>query len=539
LRTLLLLAFFVPALLPCVSGLPVSVAQAAELTERGYGPVSSPQAATIDVAVTSIAISPYGQPYVHEGNPVTLAIGVTNKGTGEATFTVSLRDDTANELIGSQEVTLDAGASTTINITWDTTGTTGGPAPPAPPAPGTIHALTATASLDGDTVKSNDSMSFQPGIWVIAAPTPLGINFPDDYKTPMAQITGDLASDEPGEHTEIEPLSETYIVPLSVQKDAAFSGPSIATAPTSLTAIFSSETEFEQATEFAKPAITTIAATIPKIGVDGIRAKREQTVSTPAIATSASPLNAIFLHQEKPGTALTVADPTLTTQADVLAQVFASPIETKAVVRLTKPSADTDTTAPDPIVAYPTQSELLDSLAEPTIATRGSQLPTVFNTWTNAGTEGSLAISGFQTEAMALDGVFRTTVPASQLYPGTKPDLTTLIATTGTIRGQIILQGRASSLGSYVEIDGHITFADRQGYFLIQQPAGAFDLTATAPGYLSHITYNISLEPGDELELPAVTLPFGDADGNGVIDIYDLAVAAGNYGRTISGIWFR
>ena len=33
------------------------------------------------------------------------------------------------------------------------------------------------------------------------------------------------------------------------------------------------------------------------------------------------------------------------------------------------------------------------------------------------------------------------------------------------------------------------------------------------------------------LVIPTVTLPFGDGDGNGVVDIYDIALAAMNFGE--------
>ena len=93
------------------------------------------------------------------------------------------------------------------------------------------------------------------------------------------------------------------------------------------------------------------------------------------------------------------------------------------------------------------------------------------------------------------------------------------------------MQGRANSLGSYVDIGGEITFADRRGYFEIQLPPGNFDLTASAPGYLSMTIRNIAPHPEGVLVIPTVTLPFGDGNGDGMIDIYDIALAAMNFGE--------
>ena len=77
-----------------------------------------------------------------------------------------------------------------------------------------------------------------------------------------------------------------------------------------------------------------------------------------------------------------------------------------------------------------------------------------------------------------------------------------------------------------------------RGRFAIERPPGNFDLTVSAPGYLSLTIWDISLETDDVVVIPTVTLPFGDADGDGVINIYDLTVAARNYGQTTSGMWF-
>jgi len=299
---------------------------------------------------------------------------VSNNGDGEETFTLELRDETENKLIASRQVTLAAGEATTVNIDWDTTGATGGPAPGeevVPPA-GTVHMLTATATLAGDTMGSNNSMSLVPGIWVIAAPIASEIEFPEGEKF-RARKTGDLASETPPIDTEVTPLAEVYVGPVESQGKLSPSAPAISTASIPLSRLFRAGDLIEEEGYLDQPDINTFAA------------------------------------QDEPG----------------------------------------------------------------------------------------------------------------------------------TIRGRIKLEGRTSSLGSYVEVGRQATFADQQGHFLIQRPAGNFDLSIKAPGYLSLEIYNLNVDKGEELVVPVVTLPFGDADGNGVIDIYDLTVAAGNYSRTAADLRFR
>ena len=149
-----------------------SVAWGQQQTSASPGAPASLQS-NKDVAITSIG--QVGPPFANEGDTITIRIGTINNGDSEETFEVSLRDVTDDLDIGSTSVTADAGASATVTLEWDTTGATGGPPPPGPPAPGSIHQLTATAVLDGDSVVGNNSLSLVPGIWIIAAPSPTGI----------------------------------------------------------------------------------------------------------------------------------------------------------------------------------------------------------------------------------------------------------------------------------------------------------------------------------------------------------------------------
>ncbi len=556
-RTLL----FVAAFLPCIFGLLVSVALASQVYNSTSVKEPAPQGANKDAAVTSIVQD--GPPFVNEGSTVIINIGVSNNGTEQATFTVSLRDDTGNELIGSLEVTLAAAGSTTISIGWDTEGATGGPPPPGPPTPGTIHALTAFANLAGDTVESNNSMSLLPGIWVIAAPEPSGITFPDSYKEPEARTSSGLGPDTPSLHTVAEALAETYVGPVSGQQDIAFSDPSIATAPKTLANIYSSEVKSDKGFSFAKPEINTVVESLSTISSDGLDNRLDMTINAPAIGTSATPLSTIFLYRSKPGDVILASDPMMTTKADALAQIFTASISSKEVVGLTKPGIDTGTGAADRIVSDISQADLMKVLAEPEVDTGKGPLLAVFDSPTDADAGGVLTMGRFETATAELDDIFRTRVQASQLHQGTEPEFAIQsesveppqpnpvegigdpdppivgLTEAATIRGRIKLQGRISSLGSYVEIGSAVTFADRQGYFQIQRQAGSFDLTVMAPGYLSRVIDRINLEPGDVFVVPVVTLPFGDVDGDGAIDIYDLTVAARNYGRTAPGVWFR
>ena len=87
------------------------------------------------------------------------------------------------------------------------------------------------------------------------------------------------------------------------------------------------------------------------------------------------------------------------------------------------------------------------------------------------------------------------------------------------VTGRVKLQRTASSLGAYVEIGDEVTFVGRGGHFTASAPTEPFDLRIGAPGHLPVIVTDITLGPGDELDLATVTLLFGDADGDSVVDI--------------------
>jgi hypothetical protein len=62
--------------------------------------------------------------------------------------------------------------------------------------------------------------------------------------------------------------------------------------------------------------------------------------------------------------------------------------------------------------------------------------------------------------------------------------------------------------------------------------SGRVDITIQAPGHISIIILNAQINPGEVLIIPDLTLPFGDSNGDGKVDILDLSLAANNFGET-------
>lgn len=117
----------------------------------GYGLVDAFAAASSeapqvhDVAVTAINVPSL----VDQTAPISVDVTVTNEGNFGECFTVTLTDTTEDNMIGSKDVTLPSGASTTLTFTWDTASACLG-----------NHTLIAEAStVEGEIDTSDNSMN--------------------------------------------------------------------------------------------------------------------------------------------------------------------------------------------------------------------------------------------------------------------------------------------------------------------------------------------------------------------------------------------
>ena len=101
----------------------------------------------------------------------------------------------------------------------------------------------------------------------------------------------------------------------------------------------------------------------------------------------------------------------------------------------------------------------------------------------------------------------------------------------------IHLQGRTESTGAYLWVNGEVHFVDRTGQFDFIVEPKTYRIEIRAPGYVpvrivSQSNENIKLEGGDVLIIPDINIPFGDANGDGAIDVRDLGIQALNLGTT-------
>ena len=82
---------------------------------------------------------------------------------------------------------------------------------------------------------------------------------------------------------------------------------------------------------------------------------------------------------------------------------------------------------------------------------------------------------------------------------------------------------------------------DKTGQFNFLVDSGTYRIEIIAPGYVpvrivSTSNADIRLNAGDVLTIPEITMPFGDANGDGVINVKDLATQASNLGTTSTDV---
>lgn len=99
------------------------------------------------------------------------------------------------------------------------------------------------------------------------------------------------------------------------------------------------------------------------------------------------------------------------------------------------------------------------------------------------------------------------------------------------IQGQVKLQGRTNQAGAQVALGRQLVMSAPDGAFsLAEVMPGSFTITVSAPGYLSAYR-SVTVTSEASLDLPPVLLLGGDGDGDGVIRLEDLVLEAAYLGQ--------
>jgi hypothetical protein len=177
----------------------------------------------------------------------------------------------------------------------------------------------------------------------------------------------------------------------------------------------------------------------------------------------------------------------------------------------------------------PPQATFGQGLARPQVGTPPEPLQQVFLGDRHISRAGALTRAAVTTPGAPANSIFVANAGATfqPVSPMQNPFL------QGVLRGTLRLQGRSSSLGARAQVGGHNWFVDPDGGYRITALSGVYDVLLDSPGYVPVRILNAPVGSGEVLTLPEVTLLFGDANGDGKVDILDLSIAAGNFGKIL------
>ena len=151
------------------------------------------------------------------------------------------------------------------------------------------------------------------------------------------------------------------------------------------------------------------------------------------------------------------------------------------------------------------------------------------------------------------DGSFRGSLPLPQIDTPASPNATPFVGNAdaqysgplatagvetlgtprpGTIEGVVRLEDRKDSWGGFLEVGEEVYLLEANGRYTVEVAADPVDVLVKAPGYLSALIPGVQVPPGEVVDIPRITLRFGDGNDDGRIDIIDLNMAAGNFGDT-------
>ncbi len=103
--------------------------------------------------------------------------------------------------------------------------------------------------------------------------------------------------------------------------------------------------------------------------------------------------------------------------------------------------------------------------------------------------------------------------------------------TTATVSGRVVLQGRSDHSGALVCVGGLSTTTDASGVYALSPVPGSYGVTVSLGGYLSATCPGVVARAGATTQLTEVTLLAGDVDGDCQIGLFDLVVLGARFNQ--------
>ena len=237
----------------------------------------------------------------------------------------------------------------------------------------------------------------------------------------------------------------------------------------------------------AKPEITTQLEPKDFAYVTRADASRHREMANPGIGTRLEPFSSDYVTRADASLSRGMANPMIDTRLEPFSSDYVTRADASLPRLLTRPEINTLSGPPDASFVTRADASLSRGLVEPGIATLA--------------------------ESFTEDAVIRN-------------------------GSGIHLQGSPTdSTGAFLRVNGQDHFVSAEGMFSIAVDPGSFAIQIRALGYLpvdivSPSGSSIVLGSGDVLTIPELTMVYGDANGDGAIDVRDLALGGRNFGAT-------
>ena len=338
------------------------------------------------------------------------------------------------------------------------------------------YVLTARATVTGDLDTGDNSKSVT--VTLILAPA-VSVEGAD------ASLQRSLA--DPGVATQVEPLATTFFTGQDATLPRSLTRPTIAAQVEPLATTFFTGQDATLPRSLTRPTIDSQVEPLATTFFTGQDATLPRSLTWPTIAAQAEPLATTFFTGQDAALPRSLTRPTIAAQAELFATTFFTGQDAALPRLLTRPEVNTQSGPPDASFVTGADASLGRALAEPGIAT---------------------VAEPFTEDAIIQNG------------------------------SGIHLQGSPTdSTGAFMRVNGQNHFVSAEGMFSITVDPGTFTIQIRAPGYLSVDIVSPSgssvvLGSGDVLTVPELTMVYGDANGDGAIDVRDLALGGRNFGET-------
>ena len=275
--------------------------------------------------------------------------------------------------------------------------------------------------------------------------------------------------------------------------------------------------------------VVPVTVFLAQLQIQGVDATLSLELPPTTIPTEAQPVTTTFQSGVEQTLALGLVATTVPTEAQPVTTTFQSGVEQTLALGFVATTIPTEAQPVTATFQSGVEQTLALGLVATTVPTEAQAVTTTFQSGVEQTLTLGLVSTTVPTDGAPITALFTHGVDSFiQLEFGEDPLLSLASITSGS---GLHLEGRADSTGAFLMVNARAHFVAPDGSFDFQVQPGTYNIFITAPGYIYVALMNINLIPGQVLTIPDITLPFGDANGDGRVGIEDLGGLAANFGK--------